>query len=80
MKSSIIISVLVTASITTAIYLPDNVAINQQTQLSSDELFLIELTPGETRWVTEDEKWQLRLLGQNFFDVSQPRLIVEMQY
>jgi leucyl aminopeptidase len=24
------------------------------------EKFLIELSPGETRWVTEDEKWELR--------------------
>jgi bacterial leucyl aminopeptidase len=26
----------------------------------SQEKFLIELQPGETRWVTEDEKWALR--------------------
>jgi hypothetical protein len=24
------------------------------------EKYLIELAPGETRWVTEDEKWELR--------------------
>jgi bacterial leucyl aminopeptidase len=24
------------------------------------ETYLIELAPGETRWVTEDEKWELR--------------------
>ena len=24
------------------------------------ERFLIELGPGETRWITEDEKWELR--------------------
>lgn len=24
------------------------------------EQFLIELSPGETRWVTEDEKWALK--------------------
>lgn len=24
------------------------------------EKYLIELSPGETRWVTEDEKWALR--------------------
>jgi len=24
------------------------------------ERFHIELSPGETRWVTEDEKWELR--------------------
>ena len=24
------------------------------------ERFLIELGPGETRWITDDEKWELR--------------------
>jgi bacterial leucyl aminopeptidase len=24
------------------------------------EKYLIELAPGDTRWVTEDEKWELR--------------------
>lgn len=27
---------------------------------SSTEKFLVELSPGETRYVTEDEKWELR--------------------
>jgi leucyl aminopeptidase len=26
----------------------------------SDQLFLVELAPGKTQWVTEDEKWELR--------------------
>lgn len=25
----------------------------------SSEQYLIELSPGETRWVSEDEKWEL---------------------
>lgn len=25
-----------------------------------EEKYLIELSPGETRWVTEEEKWELR--------------------
>ena len=29
-------------------------------EAQSSELFQIELSPGETRWVTEDEKWELR--------------------
>lgn len=24
------------------------------------ELYLVETAPGETKWVTEDEKWELR--------------------
>ncbi|KAK0715241.1 hypothetical protein B0H67DRAFT_237091 [Lasiosphaeris hirsuta] len=30
----------------------------------------IELAPGNTRWVTEDEKWELRRKGQRFFDIT----------
>ncbi len=26
----------------------------------SPEKYLVELSPGKTRWVTEDEKWALR--------------------
>ena len=29
-------------------------------ELADAEKFLIELSPGETRWVTDDEKWELR--------------------
>lgn len=34
------------------------------------ELYLIELAPGETRMVTEEEKWELRRKGQNFMDIT----------
>lgn len=38
-------------------------------QTVSPELYLIELSPGETRWITEDQKWELRrachLLSKN---------------
>ncbi|KAK4188268.1 leucine aminopeptidase 1 [Podospora australis] len=30
----------------------------------------IELAPGKTKWVTEDEKWELRRAGQRFFDIT----------
>ncbi|PVH83477.1 aminopeptidase-like protein [Cadophora sp. DSE1049] len=35
-----------------------------------DERFLIELSPGKTQWVTEEEKWELRRNGQNFMDIT----------
>ncbi|EKD20129.1 uncharacterized protein L3040_002198 [Drepanopeziza brunnea f. sp. 'multigermtubi'] len=35
-----------------------------------EELFLIELAPGKTRLVTEEEKWELRRNGQNFMDIT----------
>lgn len=34
------------------------------------ETYLIELAPGETRKVTEEEKWELRRGGQRFMDIS----------
>ncbi|KAK4989398.1 Leucine aminopeptidase 1 [Elasticomyces elasticus] len=33
--------------------------------------YLIELAPGETRWVTEEEKWELRRQGHMFFDMTE---------
>lgn len=30
----------------------------------------IELSPGDTRWVTEDQKWELRRAGKRFFDIT----------
>ena len=35
----------------------DQVVLNAE---QSDETFLIELAPGETQWVTEEQKWALR--------------------
>lgn len=32
----------------------DNVVLNPE------EKFLIEMAPGETQWVTEEDKWELR--------------------
>ncbi|KAK7748530.1 Leucine aminopeptidase 1 [Cytospora paraplurivora] len=36
----------------------------------SVEKYLIELSPGSTRWVTEEEKWELRRNGQRFMDIT----------
>ncbi|KAL2128661.1 hypothetical protein VTI74DRAFT_8864 [Chaetomium olivicolor] len=36
----------------------------------STQKYHIELSPGETRWVTEDEKWELRRNGKRFFDIT----------
>ncbi|KAL2153588.1 hypothetical protein VTH82DRAFT_4743 [Thermothelomyces myriococcoides] len=37
---------------------------------ASSEKYHIELAPGETRWVTEEEKWELRRQGRRFFDIT----------
>ncbi|KAL8927488.1 MAG: hypothetical protein Q9208_002293 [Pyrenodesmia sp. 3 TL-2023] len=34
------------------------------------ERYLIELAPGETRWIDEDDKWALRREGINFMDIT----------
>ncbi|KAL5335137.1 hypothetical protein BJX70DRAFT_390854 [Aspergillus crustosus] len=37
------------------------------------EKYLIELAPYQTRWVTEEEKWALKLDGVNFIDITEDR-------
>ncbi|KAG9228099.1 aminopeptidase-like protein [Amylocarpus encephaloides] len=39
--------------------------------IPDSEKYLIELAPGETRWVTEEEKWELRRDGQQFMDITE---------
>lgn len=34
------------------------------------EKYHIELSPGETRWVTEDEKWELRRVRPSLFPLA----------
>ncbi len=38
---------------------PHQAALNEQ-QTATSGLYLVELTPGETRWITEDQKWELK--------------------
>ncbi|KAI0890298.1 Zn-dependent exopeptidase [Annulohypoxylon maeteangense] len=40
-------------------------------KVEAPERFLIELSPGETAWVTEEEKWELRRGGLNFMDITE---------
>ncbi|KAH0837236.1 hypothetical protein AYO21_08110 [Fonsecaea monophora] len=47
--------------------------IPQDDQSSTEELFLIELSPGETRWVEEDEKWELMRNGVKFMDITETK-------
>ncbi|KAI9677735.1 MAG: Leucine aminopeptidase 1 [Trizodia sp. TS-e1964] len=37
------------------------------------EKFLVELSPTETRWVTEEEKWELKRNGRTFMDITDTR-------
>ncbi|GAB1319417.1 Leucine aminopeptidase 1 [Madurella fahalii] len=40
------------------------------TEVKDTQKYHIELGPGETKWVTEDEKWELRRSGKRFFDIT----------
>ena len=40
-------------------------------ELNPEQTFLIELGPGETQWVTEEEKWELRRVRDQDSDDSQ---------
>ena len=62
MKSSILLSlsaVVLAAAVATPRE-PQVVFQNPQVTIDEPDQYLIELSPGETRWVTEDEKWALR--------------------
>lgn len=37
------------------------------------DMFLIAMSPGKTRWVTEEGKWRLRQMGKAFMDITETR-------
>ncbi|MCJ1479436.1 Leucine aminopeptidase 1 [Lambiella insularis] len=40
------------------------------TTVPEQEKYLVEFGPGDTRWVTEDDKWALKRSGLNFMDIT----------
>ena len=73
MKPSLVIAGLVATS--QALSVPPGVheALNRLQSpelLAHAEKYLIEVSPGQTQWVTEDEKWALRRDGKKFFDIT----------
>lgn len=70
MKSSLLL-LLYAAAAVTALSAPrePQVILQEPTLVEPDE-YLIELSPGETRWIKEEEKWELRKQGINFFDIT----------
>ncbi len=52
---------LAVSAVTASVVIPQlqQVALKDQVTVLQDK-FLIELQPGKTRWVTEEEKWALR--------------------
>ncbi|KAL6710980.1 Leucine aminopeptidase 1 [Coniothyrium glycines] len=72
MKSSLVLS-LCAATLGSAFAHPkDPQVVLQEPQLTivEPDEYLIELAPGETRWVTEEQKWELRRENINFFDIT----------
>ncbi|KAK7188369.1 Leucine aminopeptidase 1 [Paraphaeosphaeria sporulosa] len=70
MKSSLLLP-LCTAALVAAVYPPQVVlGDSQQAPIVEADKYLIELAPGETQWVTEDDKWALRRKGINFMDIT----------
>ncbi|KIY00878.1 uncharacterized protein Z520_03544 [Fonsecaea multimorphosa CBS 102226] len=45
--------------------------IPQDEEASSQDRYLIELSSGETRWVVEEEKWELKRNGIKFMDITE---------
>lgn len=69
MKCLSILAVSLTVTATAlSIARPDQAALGVTSEV---EKYLIELSPGETRWVTEDEKWALRRV-HNAIDLLYP--------
>lgn len=67
----LISTILASSVVCAAINIPSwsDLASSQQ-PFASTEKYLIELSPIEARWVTEEEKWQLLREGRKFFDIT----------
>lgn len=69
MKFSSLSLLALSASVITARFIEDHET--DQVVLypeSNEELFLVELAGGEQRWITEDEKWELRRVSLSICD------------
>ncbi|KAF2637496.1 leucine aminopeptidase 1 [Massarina eburnea CBS 473.64] len=72
MKTSTLLP-LCAAALATAVHVPNGQQIpleRPQVGVADRDEYLIELAPGNTRWITEDDKWVLRREGINFFDIT----------
>ena len=75
MKSTTLLLPLCTAAYAAAAFNPEHAqAVMQEPQLTivEPDEYLIELSPGETRWVTENEKWELRKVSWHLYTVNVP--------
>lgn len=73
MKGSTLLAACASGLAVQALSIPkvaQQVAGRLQSPFSEPERSLIELSPDETRWVTDAEKWDLRRQGLNFYDIT----------
>ncbi|KAJ5675761.1 hypothetical protein N7462_008658 [Penicillium macrosclerotiorum] len=71
MKFSTSVALSATASTVLAAIIPQQAPLGPSiVQNTQQAKWLIELAPYQTRWVTEEEKWALKLDGVNFIDVT----------
>ncbi|KAK4548183.1 Leucine aminopeptidase 1 [Oleoguttula mirabilis] len=76
MRSTILLPALAAASLSQALSIPASLrhgidqAATGQNPFAAAEKYLIELAPGDTRWVTDEDKWALRRDNINFFDIT----------
>ncbi|OJD10210.1 hypothetical protein AJ78_08688 [Emergomyces pasteurianus Ep9510] len=72
MKLTCLMSLGVAVSTTAlaAAVVPDQVPLGDAIADAHLGKFLVELAPGDTRWVTEEEKWGLKRDGRKFFDIT----------
>ncbi|KAK6335255.1 Leucine aminopeptidase 1 [Orbilia javanica] len=62
MKFALVFSALAASTAVTALYIPE--------PKIKEPLYTVELAPGETRQVTESEKWELLGQGKHFIDIT----------
>jgi len=63
MKASTLIALSAAAAVSAIVLPQDQTVFLQDAPVAAaedDGLYLVELSPGKTRWVTENEKWELR--------------------
>jgi len=60
MKSSLLLSLYAAAAVTALSAPREPQVILQEPTLVEPDEYLIELSPGETQWINEAEKWELR--------------------
>ncbi|KAL4965341.1 uncharacterized protein BDV14DRAFT_189660 [Aspergillus stella-maris] len=73
MKFSTALALGATAATVRAYAIPQQEVLENPHIHHEQEKYLIELAPYQTRWVSEEEKWALKLDGVNFIDITEDR-------